>query len=149
MEQKKKKSKLMIIIPIVAVVIIAIVGIVIFTSVNKSNDSKLTQEEQLAVDYLLRCSWVKPREIELYRVWIYKTDNKYYFAYDMLERNNFMWGDTQTLFGNKEGVTVEEMKTLKFDKGVAPGTKQNNLPAKENGKQLNAEKILKAFQEQY
>ena len=47
MEQEKKKSKLKIIIPIVAVVIVAVVGILVFTNGGMSKDKMLEVAEEL------------------------------------------------------------------------------------------------------
>lgn len=144
MDQEKKKINIKIIIPILLVIvtIIAIIeGIVIFTSGNKSNDNKLTEEEQLAVDYLLCNGAIKPNDTEIHRVWIYKEDNKYYFAYD-INSGNF----AEQIYGNKDGITLEELKNLKI---TTLGNHNYTAPAKEKGKQLNAEKIQKAFQEQW
>ena len=120
MEQKSKKIDVKIIVIITIVVIIAIVeGIVIFTSGNKSNNGKLTQEEQLAVDYLLCNTLISPRDIELYRVWIYQEGDKYYFAYDMTEPQSLIFNSRQIIYASEGGVTKKQIEN-KNDKVYVP-----------------------------
>lgn len=139
MEQEKKKLNVKIIIPIVVAVIVVIVGIVIV------KNNKLTQEEQLAVDYLLCNSIIKPNTTEIHRAWVYEENGKWYFAYDMTTEFS-MLGKFEMIYGNEEGLTLEVLSNLKIN-SLSP--RDFDAPAKEKGKKLNANKIQKAFAEQY
>lgn len=150
MEQKSKKIDVKIIVIITIVVIIAIVeGIVIFTSGNKSNNGKLTQEEQLAVDYLLCNTLISPRDIELYRVWIYQEGDKYYFAYDMTEPQSLIFNSRQIIYASEGGVTKKQIENKEIKEFQSLVSTCPNAKAKEKGKQLNAEKIYNAMLEQW
>ena len=144
MEQDKKKVNLKIIIPIivVAIVVIAVVGIRIVIIKNNT----LTKEEQYAVDYLLCNNAIKPNTIEIHRVWVYQEDDKWYFAYD-ISKDGSVSGKIEFIYGNMEGITLEEMKELKLTDFYY--NSYTNAPAKVNGKQVKAEKVYTAFQEQY
>lgn len=142
MEQEKKKSKLKIIIPI-AIVILAVIGIVA-TVIIKNNT--LTKEEQYAVDYLLCNSLIKPNTTEISKVWVYTEDDKWYFAYDITV-TNAIFHPVEFIYANDKGITLKELEKLKIDE--LSYASYEKAPAKVKGKTLNAEKIQKAFKEQY
>ena len=136
-------NKIKIIIALLVLAIIVVIPISIIFN------NKLTNEEQYAVDYLLKNSSLKPNQTEIHKVWIYtekdEKDTKYYFAYDILIKNTF-FGDEEIIYGNETGLTQEQIKELvirelRYD--------NYNAPAKEKGKQLNEKKIQKAWKEQY
>lgn len=142
--KEKKKSKLKIIIPIaVAIIVIVVIGIFI---VNMKSD-KLTTEEQYAVTYLLCNRAIKPNTVEISRVWVCQEGDKWYFAYDITSPNA-MFGASEIIYGNEEGITLKELEKLELH-SFAYATSYDKAPAKVNGKQVNAERVYKAFQEQY
>lgn len=142
MEQKSKKINFKIIV-IIAIVILAMIGIVA-TVIIKNNT--LTKEEQYAVDYLLCNSLIKPNTTEISKVWVYTENDKWYFAYDITVTNS-IFSPTEFIYANDKGITLKELEKLKINE--LSYASYEKAPAKVKGKTLNAEKIQKAFKEQY
>lgn len=134
------KKNLKIIIPVIVAIVILAIGIVII------KNNTLTKEEQYAVDYLLCNEVLKPNTTKIYKVWVYQEGDKWYFAYDISFPDGLGGGEVELIYGNEEGINIEELKDLKITKLLY---KDYNTIAKEKGIKLNEKKISKAFKEQY
>lgn len=131
---------------------------------------ELTADEQFTVDYLVKFAdapmFNNRHSIKIHKVWFYEySENYYYVAYNMTYQNKDGI-EVEGTFGNTLGVskvgndkretTIEEayksylvlgtnmLTSSKYDQNYYWNTKE--LKAEQDGTQLNADKIQKAFE---
>ena len=131
---------------------------------------ELTADEQFTVDYLVQFAdapmFNNRHSIKIHKVWFYEySENYYYVAYNMTYQNKDGI-EVEETFGNTLGVskvendkretTIEEayksylvlgtnmLTSSKYDQNYYWNTKE--LKAEQDGTQLNADKIQKAFE---